>query len=125
MADTTLESSVKTVLIPTPDRPRPDLLASLPALRARLEEQRQFRLEQLAMLAEPAGEGDGHREVAAVLAAGARQALADIETALDRMRSGRYGTCLRCAAPIPMERLDIIPETGLCGDCQRSATTGR
>ncbi len=114
-----------TVLMPTPDRPRPDLLASLPALRTRLEEQRQFRLEQLAKLADPVDYGDGHREVAAALAAAARQALADIETALDRMDTGRYGTCLRCEAPIPLERLDIIPETGLCVDCQRSTTTGR
>jgi DnaK suppressor protein len=125
MVDTTLESRVNRVLIPIPDRPRPDLLASLPALRARLEEQRQFRLEQLARLAEPGPDGDGHREVAAVLAAGARQALADIETALERIDTGRYGTCLRCEAPIPLERLDIIPETGLCVDCRRSATAGR
>jgi DnaK suppressor protein len=116
---------VNTPLTPTPDRHRPDLVASLPALRARLEEQRQFRLEQLATLADPVEPGDGHREVAAVLAAGARQALADIETALDRMDTGRYGTCLRCAAPIPVERLDIIPETGLCVDCQRGTTAGR
>jgi RNA polymerase-binding transcription factor DksA len=125
MADTTLESRVNSLLMPTPDRPRPDLVASLPALRARLEEQRQFRLEQLAALAEPTLDADGHREVAEVLAAGARQALADIETALERIGTGRYGTCLRCGAPIPLERLDIIPETGLCVDCQRSTTAGR
>lgn len=37
--------------MPTPDVPHPDLAASLPLLRARLEEQREFRIEQLVELA--------------------------------------------------------------------------
>ena len=32
-------------LTPAADRPRPELLASLPRLRARLQEQRRFRLD--------------------------------------------------------------------------------
>lgn len=120
-------------LMPTPDRPRPNLSASLPALRARLEEQRRFRIEQLASLeaVQPfpvntpyrrGGSGDSraHREITAALTAGARQALSDIETALYRMRSGRYGTCLRCGSAIPLEHLVAVPEVTLCPDCARA-----
>jgi RNA polymerase-binding transcription factor DksA len=124
-----VETLVKSILMPTPDRPRPELLASLPALHERLEEQRQFRIEQLAMLGDPVDSRDvtpaavhpvdEHRQIATALVDGARRALADIETALYRMRTGRYGMCLRCGAPIPLERLRLIPQLGQCGDCQR------
>jgi RNA polymerase-binding transcription factor DksA len=128
--------------MPTPDRPSPQLLASLPELRAKLEEQRQFRIEQLAMLGKPVddrrphsglldqpepdppdpdprGPDQGHREIAEALAAGARQVLANIETALNRMHTGRYGSCLRCGMPIGVERLRLIPYLAMCEDCQR------
>jgi RNA polymerase-binding transcription factor DksA len=32
-----------------------------------------------------------------------------------------FGTCRNCGAPIPMERLEVVPETDLCADCQRAA----
>jgi hypothetical protein len=136
--------------MPTPDRPSPELLASLPVLRSKLEDQRQFRIEQLAMLGEPVNgrhpgipaqrptgsdrpeldhpEFDhprpvhaepGHREIAEALADGARRVLADIETALSRMHTGRYGTCLRCGSPIPVRVLQLIPYLALCEQCQR------
>jgi DnaK suppressor protein len=130
---------VNSILVPSPDRPRPELLACLPRLRARLQEQRRFRVEQLAMLGEPTprrvggwqpalspyGDVDGeHDRIRAALAEGARRVLADIETALYRMRTGRYGTCLRCGGPIPLAQLDAIPYAALCVDCQRPATDG-
>jgi DnaK suppressor protein len=132
-----MECFVNNILVPSPDRPRPELLASLPRLRARLEEQRRFRIDQLAMLGEPtprraggwrpalAAEGDldaEHDRIRAALAEGARRVLADIETALHRMRTGRYGTCQRCAGPIPLEQLHVIPYAARCVDCQRPAT---
>jgi DnaK suppressor protein len=117
-------------LTSTPDQPRPDLLLSLPALRARLEEQRQFRVEQIAALAggdpgqspaAPEGAADAaHSQVTAALLAGARQALADIDTALYRINNGEYGTCLECRAPIDMQRLRTLPQTALCADCHRA-----
>jgi DnaK suppressor protein len=121
---------VNSILMPTPDRPRPELLASLPELRAKLEEQRQFRTEQLALLGDPVDGrhpgipdqrrvGPGHPEIAEALADGARRVLGDIETALHRMHTGRYGTCLRCAAPIEVQRLRLIPYLALCEECQR------
>ncbi len=117
-------------LTSTPDRPRPDLLLSLPVLRARLEEQRQFRVEQIATLAggdperSPAGPeraaDPAHSQVTAALLAGARQALTDIDTALYRINNGEYGTCLECRAPIDMQRLRTLPQTALCADCHRA-----
>ncbi len=114
-------------LMPTPDRPHPNLVATLPVLRASLEEHRQFRLDQLAGLAvtitreraAAGGRGVALDEISAALAFGARQALANIESALDRMDTGVYGTCLRCHAAIPLEHLRIVPQTAHCADCQR------
>jgi DnaK suppressor protein len=132
-----METFVNSILIPTPDRPRPELLASLPRLRARLEDQRRFRLDQLTMLAasprrdggwrtpSPHGDTAGERDrIQVALAEGARRVLSDIETALHRMRTGRYGTCQRCGGPIPLEQLDVIPYAARCVDCGRPATDG-
>jgi RNA polymerase-binding transcription factor DksA len=89
-------------------------------LRAALHEQRSFRSEQLAELAHAAPAGDAVDEIAARLRAGARFALAQIEAALERMDTGRYGLCVRCAARIPFERLEILPMAGLCVHCRRN-----
>lgn len=118
-------------LMPTPDVPHPDLAASLPLLQQMLEEQRQFRLTQLAELAveadslvRPVGDrGDAaaeaaRREVVAALVTAARQALDDAEAALARMRDGRYGRCQGCGGRISLERLYVVPQSGMCVDCQ-------
>ena len=49
------------------------------------------------------------REIAEASAVRAADAIADIEQALDRLDKGTYGTCERCDAPIPFERLEAIP----------------
>jgi len=38
--------------------------------------------------------------------------------ALDRIKPGRYGICEACGHPIPKARLNAVPWTGLCRDCQ-------
>jgi DnaK suppressor protein len=115
-------------------RPEDPLVLRLPALHAALEQQLSFRREQLAELhaggPEPANSpvhSDrpdeeavyGLREVDALVAAGARRALADIELALVRMRTGRYGCCRSCGARIPLGVLEAIPKTTLCLACQQ------
>ena len=90
--------------------------ADLSALRSALEEQRDFRQQQLAELAVSDATGD---EVTAQLVAGARFALAQIEAALDRMDMGRYGSCVRCGSAITPERLEVLPMAGMCTACQR------
>lgn len=102
-------------------------------LRALLEEQRRFRLDQLGQLTtehpvdEPridtldAGADMARVEVSAAVEAAARQALDDIDAALMRIDSGRYGRCDECETPIPLERLLAIPQAPLCMRCQQRA----
>jgi DnaK suppressor protein len=106
----------------------------LSVLRTALEQQRDFRREQLAHVdmhqptpGSPVTEDSADRdavlalrEVEALVAAGARQALADIEVALARMHTGRYGYCRVCGTDIPVVVLDAIPTTTVCLVCQQS-----
>jgi DnaK suppressor protein len=109
------------------------LIRHLPVLHDELERQRDFRKEQLAHLVAHdenraslvgygprALNGDAVRaldEVRAVVAAGARQALADIELALARIHDGNYGKCRACDAGISLAVLTAIPTTTLCRSC--------
>lgn len=52
--------------------------------------------------------------------------LADkIRSALARIESGTFGTCVSCGQPIPEERLRARPETDLCIDCKREVERAR
>ncbi len=44
--------------------------------------------------------------------------LRSVESALARLKNGRYGTCLRCGKKIPEDRLRAIPYAVLCIDCK-------
>lgn len=41
-----------------------------------------------------------------------------IDEALDRMEAGDYGSCLSCETPIPSKRLEAVPWTRYCIQCQ-------
>jgi RNA polymerase-binding protein DksA len=43
----------------------------------------------------------------------------NLNAALERIEQGTYGTCERCNGRIPDERLDAIPYTPYCVDCER------
>jgi DnaK suppressor protein len=47
--------------------------------------------------------------------------LAQIENALERMRTGHYGACEMCSNKIPLARLNALPYATHCIDCQREA----
>lgn len=100
----------------------------LPAIRAELDQQRRFRLEQLEQLAleaEAMATADQARlQVSHVLTLAAESALEDIDAALQRLEKGSYGTCERCAGPIPWERLEVLPMASLCTLCQYLAESG-
>ena len=68
----------------------------------------------------PADEGSlvFEREKDLGLAEGAREAVRRIDEALDRIKSGTYGTCEVCGRPIDEERLETIPYADRCKDCQ-------
>jgi DnaK suppressor protein len=91
----------------------------------RLEEQFQWHTDQLARLTvynrRPDRGGYDYDLLAAQIGS-ARQAVADTAHALRRMADGSYGTCERCAATIPLERLEVLPPARFCVPCQRVST---
>ena len=48
----------------------------------------------------------------------ARASLEELESALVRMDIGEYGVCELCRAPIPVEHLEMTPETKYCAHCE-------
>jgi DnaK suppressor protein len=42
-----------------------------------------------------------------------------VERAIQLLRDGRYGVCEGCTQPIPIARLQALPYTVLCVECQR------
>jgi DnaK suppressor protein len=98
----------------------------LPRLRQALESQRDFRVEQLAqfdavkeLMSRAPRLSPAVEEVQAMVVAGARRALSDIEIALARIQTGSYGRCRECGNDISTSVLVAIPMTTLCLACQR------
>lgn len=87
------------------------------ALRAQLEELRSDRLGQLVEVSEALV---GEDELNAPREAELRRVLGEIDAALGRLDDGSYGTCERCGATIPVERLEIVPYARYCVTCQQS-----
>ncbi len=66
---------------------------------------------------EESGEGDTiavERDRDLALSAAARQAVSDIDAALERLDSNTYGLCIAGDDVIPKERLEAIPEASVC-----------
>jgi len=61
----------------------------------------------------------GSDEMASHLAEMDSRELQQIERALGRLKQGTYGQCEGCAAKIPVGRLNALPYTTLCIECQR------
>jgi RNA polymerase-binding transcription factor DksA len=98
--------------------------------RALLEEERAQLRDKLAEL----GFGDGgglsydanfadssqvtaERGEAETLALQLREALAEVEHALDKLSQDTYGRCESCGKPIAAARLEAMPAARLCIDC--------
>ena len=62
-----------------------------------------------------------HDEISSQLAEVESRELASIENALERMRSGKYGSCEGCSCKIPLARLNALPYATFCIECQREA----
>lgn len=45
--------------------------------------------------------------------------LMQINDALSRMEEGKYGVCSICGRSIDLERLEVVPQTVTCLDCQK------
>jgi RNA polymerase-binding transcription factor DksA len=91
-------------------------------LRTSLEEQFQRSTDQLAELtvrSRRRGRGGYDHDTLAALIASVRQAVSDTAHALRRMA---HGSCERCTAGIPLQRLGILPHARCCVPCQRRQT---
>lgn len=114
----------------------------LKKLRAALENERAELIGQVADLEaeadirrwrdggfddDPADSGSANleRDRAQSLSGHARRLLVDIDTALERMEDGSYGTCQECEVVIERERLEALPYATLCMDCKRNAERRR
>ena len=62
------------------------------------------------------------RELDDGLEEGAKDTLAEIDAALQRIEDGTYGICENCGKPIGAERLAALPWARLCIDDQRRAS---
>jgi DnaK suppressor protein len=47
-----------------------------------------------------------------------------VRLALERIDEGSYGECLQCSSPIGEKRLDALPWTPYCIDCQEKIENG-
>ena len=91
-------------------------------LRTMLEEQfavHTNRLMELTVYSRLPGHGGQDPDSLRMLAAHARQGIADTAQALRRMTEGRYGVCEDCRNPIPLGRLRSLPHARQCVACQR------
>jgi DnaK suppressor protein len=64
------------------------------------------------------------REIDYTLGENSEQVLAEINTALQRIDEGTYGTCAVCGKEIAPERLEAYPWASLCIDDARKAERG-
>lgn len=44
--------------------------------------------------------------------------LSEVEHALDKLEKGTYGLCDCCGKPIPLARLEALPQATYCIDCK-------
>jgi len=58
------------------------------------------------------------RELSLMLGDRERKKLAEIDLALERIKEGTYGVCEECGEPVGEKRLEVLPFTRVCVDCQ-------
>ena len=58
------------------------------------------------------------REKAFLFASVKRRRMEEIDLALARIEAGTFGVCEACAKPIPLKRLERVPDASLCVSCK-------
>ncbi len=101
------------------ERLRTELLAKKNELSGRLERisanlQRAYNADSKEMAKELEDS-----EVVDALGNEAREEIAKISAALQRLDNGRYGVCSECAEPIEADRMKVYPYADECIDCAR------
>jgi DnaK suppressor protein len=61
----------------------------------------------------------GSEEIASQLAELEAKELRQVERAITKIKTGTYGMCEGCQAKIPVARLNALPYSTLCVNCQR------
>ena len=61
----------------------------------------------------------GSEELSSKLAELEARELRQIERALTKMKQGSFGSCELCKTRIPVERLNALPYSTMCINCQR------
>jgi len=91
---------------------------TLVALRDRLRGDEKVKREEAAEAATPSltrvadrGTDDSDHDLAVAFLITDKNALAEVEAALERIRNGVYGICEITGSPIPPERLRAVPWT--------------
>lgn len=64
---------------------------------------------------------NGSEEISSQLAELEARELSHIEQAITQMKRGTYGICEGCQCKIPVSRLNALPYSTTCIDCQREA----
>src|SRR5262245_4342809 len=88
------------------------------ALAGELEDLRKFRTDQTGDSADVAFDS-GSEEISTQLAELEARELNQIERALTRLKQGTYGICEVCQGKIPVARLNALPYSTTCINCQR------
>lgn len=108
-----------------------ELLLARQQAQAALQAQREGsdRLDHAAALVgdDPRGlrEHDADRELDQARDAHLLAELQAIDAALVRLAQPGYGRCIDCAATIPFDRLQHLPQALRCFDCQSAAEAAR
>jgi DnaK suppressor protein len=107
---------------------RPDALLrlykSLLARRAALRDALAGSVDNLRTMNQTGDSADGafdsgNEEISTQLAEMEARELSQIERALARLKAGKYGICEVCQKKIPVARLNALPYSTTCIDCQR------
>jgi DnaK suppressor protein len=88
-------------------------------LGGELEDLRNFKTADSSGDSADAAFDAGSEEIASQLAELEARELSQIERALARMKQGTYGLCEGCQSKIPVARLNALPYSTTCVQCQR------
>lgn len=69
------------------------------------------------------GSATFERELGMTFEENERDNLARVDAALKRIEAGTYGSCGRCGADIPSQRLEAVPTASLCIQCKEAEET--
>ena len=120
------------------EKARADLVARLEEDLKRLEADiAEFDATQRDSLSEASGENEYRdhmadqgsatfeRELDMTLEENERNTLEQVRAAIERVKTGTYGTCSRCGADIQVARLNAMPTATLCIACKEAEESTR